>query len=74
MMDQVLLVGLTLLPVAVGVLARLTERSWVAPPTFFALVWSVVALPAALVFSGVPGLRGALIWIFVATSRPFTQP
>ena len=67
-MDQALLVGLALLPVAVGVLARLTERSWVAPPTFFALVWSVVAVPAALVFAGVPGLTAALIWIFVATA------
>ena len=56
-MDQALLVGLALLPVAVGVLARLTERSWVAPPTFFALV-----------FAGVPGLTAALIWIFVATA------
>ncbi len=67
-MDQALLVGLALLPVAVGVLARLTERSWVAPPTFFALVWSAVAVPAALVFAGVPGLSAALIWIFVATA------
>lgn len=66
-MDQVLLVGLALLPFAVGILARFTERSWVSPSAFFAFVWGVVALPAGLVFSGVPGIRGALVWIFVAT-------
>jgi oligosaccharide repeat unit polymerase len=67
MTDQALLVGLALLPFAVGVLARLTERSWVSPAAFFAFVWGIVALPAGLVFSEVPGIRGALVWIFLAT-------
>ena len=68
MTDQALLVGLALLPFAVGILARFTERSWVSPAAFFAFVWGIVALPAGLVFSGVPGIRGALVWIFVATA------
>ncbi len=67
MAERPLLVALALLPFAVGVLARLTERSWVSPAAFFAFVWGAVALPAALVFSGVPGIQGALVWIFVAT-------
>ena len=67
MTDQALLVGLALLPFAVGILARFTERSWVSPAAFFAFVWGIVALPAGLVFSEVPGIRGALVWIFLAT-------
>jgi len=67
MVERLLLVCLALLPFAVGILARFTERSWVSPAAFFPFVWGVVALPAALVFSGVPGIRGAMVWIFVAT-------
>lgn len=67
-MDQILLIFLALLPFAVGILARLTEGSWLSPATLFALVWGAVALPAAVVFAGVPGLPLALLWIFVAAS------
>jgi len=67
-MDQILLIFLALLPFAVGILARLTERSWVSPAALFALVWGGVALPAAVAFADVPGLTVALVWIFVATS------
>jgi len=68
MVEGLLLVCLALLPFAVGILARLTERSWVSPAALFAFAWGAVALPAALVFSRVPGIRGALVWIFVATA------
>ena len=67
-MDQLLLVSLALLTFAVGILARLTERSWVSPAALFAFVWGAVGLPAAVVFSGVPGLTLALVWIFAVTS------
>lgn len=68
MMDRALMVGLGLLPFAVGLLARCTERSWVAPAPVFAFVWGVVALPAGLVFGEIPGIRLALVWIFVVST------
>lgn len=78
---MLLLAALGVLPFIVGLLARVAERSWVAPATFFALLWGAVALPAGLVFSEEPGIYHALIWIFLSssavllgslTARPYT--
>lgn len=66
-MDIALLIALGCLPLLVGVLARVTERSWIAPSAFFGFLWGAVAVPAALVFYDVPGLTQALLWIFVAS-------
>jgi oligosaccharide repeat unit polymerase len=66
MSDLVLIAGLGALPFAVGVLSRITERSWVAPATLFALIWGAVALPAGLVFVDLPGIRLALLWVLLS--------
>jgi oligosaccharide repeat unit polymerase len=65
--DYLLIAGLGVLPFAIGVLARITERSWVAPATLFALIWGAVALPAGLVFPDLPGIRLALVWVLLCT-------
>ncbi len=66
MYEALQLVCLGLLPLAVGILARYTEGSWVAPSAFFAFLWALVALPAGLVFREEQGIRLALLWIFVS--------
>lgn len=66
MMRTLLLIALGLLPFGIGILSRVTERSWVAPSTFWAFIWGAVSLPAAVVFPDTPGIDAALLWIFLA--------
>jgi oligosaccharide repeat unit polymerase len=66
-MGEVLVVALTAAMIlGVGLCARLTEGSWVAPAAFFSLLWAVVSLCAGLVFVGLDGIFAGLLWVLLA--------
>ena len=50
----------------VATLARLSERSWIAPAAFFALLWAGYATAAAFFVVDLHIYARALLWIAVA--------
>ncbi|HET8623228.1 MAG TPA: hypothetical protein VFM14_06675 [Gemmatimonadales bacterium] len=58
-MTQLLLLGLA--TVAVGLSARVTERSWIAPAALFGLLWGAyLTAVSAYVVDPAPMVAGAL--------------
>ncbi|MDB4915698.1 MAG: hypothetical protein JWM95_3342 [Gemmatimonadetes bacterium] len=77
------IVCIALAAFGVAVLARLSDRSWVSPAPFFALMWAGYLLSLLLFSKLIDGLVPGMLWILLSVSavcagsmaaRPFLTP
>jgi oligosaccharide repeat unit polymerase len=64
-MTASMLIGTMIL--AVGLCARVTERSWIAPATLFALLWGSYVLSASMFFVDPEVMVSGVLWVLLAT-------
>jgi oligosaccharide repeat unit polymerase len=55
------------LTLAVGLCARVTERSWIAPATLFAVLWGGYVIAASMFFVDPEVMVDGVLWVFLAT-------
>jgi len=52
---------------SVGLCARVTERSWIAPATLFAVVWGGYVISASIFFVDPEVMVSGVLWVLLAT-------
>jgi len=52
---------------AVGLCARVTERSWIAPATLFAVLWGGYVISASIFFVDPEVMVSGVLWVLLAT-------